>query len=73
MVDVSPSGHDRGDHRQHLATRKRASDPTHQSHQLVHQLLQTEANHEGGRHDQPGVSDQGGLVEGHRDAVKTAR
>ena len=43
---------------------------THDPH--VEQFPQPETGGQGGRQNQPGVSDQGGLVEGHRDAVKTA-
>ena len=48
-------------------------DAAAQPHHLVHQGLQAEANHEGGRHQQPGVGHQRGLVERHCNPVDAAR
>ena len=36
-------------------------------------VLQPQPDHQRRRHDQPGVSHQARIVEGHLDAVKTAR
>ena len=73
VIDVGSSGQDRGHQRQHLATRTGPADPVDESNPLVHEGLETEPDHQRGRHDQPGVGHQRRVIEGHRHAVDRAR
>jgi hypothetical protein len=73
VVDVGGSGQDRRHQGEHLSPRTCPADPTTEAHQLVHQHLEPQSDHEGGRHEEPSVSDQRRVVEGHRDAFDHAR
>ena len=73
VVDVGRSGQDRRHQGEHLAARARPADPTTEAHHLVHQRLEPQADHEGRRHEEPSVSDESRVVEGHRDAFDRAR
>ena len=59
---------DRRHQGEHLSPRTCPADPTTEAHHLVHQRLEPQADHEGGRHEEPGVSDERRIVEGHRNA-----
>ena len=50
MVDVGCPGQDRRHERQHLTAGMCSTDTAMQPHHLVHEGLQAEADHEGGRH-----------------------
>ena len=66
VVDVARPGEDRRDQGQHLASRTCSTRPARQSERSVHQGLEAQADHQGGRHhDQPGIGHQRRLVEGH--------
>ena len=73
MIDVGPASEDRAHQGQHLATGSGPTHSTDQSDHLVHQLLETQADHKRGHHDQSGVGNKGWLVEDHLDPVETAR
>ena len=73
MIDVTAADEDGGDQGEHLASGHRSADPAMQPDHLVHQGLQSEAHHERGRHEQPGVGHQRRLVEGHGKSLDPAR
>jgi len=73
VVDVARTGEDRRDEREHLAPGSRPTNPAGEAQRFVDQCLQTDADHERRRHDQPGVGDEARLVEDHPDPVGHAR
>ena len=73
VVDVRPAGHHGVDQGQHLATGQRSSDASGEVDRRVDQALETEADDQRGHQQQPGVGHQIRLVEGHLDAVDSAR
>ena len=73
MVDVRTARRHGVHQRQHLAPGKRPADPARQVDHLVDQALEAEADHQRGHEHQTGVGHQIGLVEGHLDAVDSAR
>ena len=73
VVDVG-SARRHGVHQgEHLASREGPTDTTRQVNSGVDQALETEADHQRGHEQQPGVGHQIRLVEGHLDAVDSAR
>jgi hypothetical protein len=66
-----------GDHgvhqRQDLAARTKAPGAVGKANGGVYQRFKAHPGHQSGHHDQPGVGYQARVVEGHLDAVKTAR
>jgi hypothetical protein len=73
MVDVAAAGHHGVHQGQDLASRKRSTDTTRQFDHLVDQAFETEPDHQGGHQQQPGVGHQVGVIEGHLNAVDSAR
>ena len=73
MVDVAPARRHGVDQGQHLASGKGTTDPTRQVDDLVDQALETETDSQGGHQQQPGIGHQVGVIEGHLDAVDSAR
>ena len=73
VIDVRTARQDRGHQRADLAARRSSTDPTDQTDRRVHQGLKTEAGHQRGRHDQPGVGHQVRVIEGRVDPVDPVR
>ena len=73
VVDVGTSRRHGVHQRQHLASRQSPTDTTREVDRGVDKALETEASDQRGHHQQPGVGHQIGLVEGHLDAVNSAR
>ena len=73
VIDVGPARRHGVHEGQNLAARQSPADPARQVDHLVDQPLETEAAHQRGHQNQAGVGHQVGLVEGHLDAVDSAR
>ena len=73
VVDVGTSRRHGVHERQHLASRQGPTDTTREVHGGVDQAFQPEPHGHCGHQHQPGVGHQVGLVEGHLDAVDSAR
>jgi hypothetical protein len=73
VVDVGAAGDDGVHQGQHLAPRQSAADSAHQANGDVDEVLDAEAGGQRGHQQQPGVGHQVLVVEGHRDAVDSAR
>jgi hypothetical protein len=73
VVDVGAAGDDGVHQGQHLAPGQGAADPAHQANGGVDQLLDPKPGGQGGHQQQPGVGHQVLVVEGHLDAVDSAR
>ena len=73
MVDVGTTRQNRGDQRQDLTTRVRATHPALQSNRAIHQTLQPQPVHQRPRHQQTRVGYQPLIIENHPIPVKTLR
>jgi len=73
MVDVAAARHHGVHQGQHLASRKRSTNTTRQVDHLIDQAFETKPNPQGGHQQQPGIGYQVGVIEGHLDAVDSAR
>ena len=73
VVDVGPARHHGVHERQHLAPRQCPADTARKVDGGVDQAFETEADRQCGHQNQAGVGHQVGLVEGHLDAVDSAR
>jgi hypothetical protein len=73
VVDVGGARHHGVDQGEHLAPRAGAARPSEEPDHGVDHSLQIQAQGERGHQDQPGVGHEGPLVEGHLDAVDSAR
>jgi hypothetical protein len=73
VADVAGTG-DHGMHEgQYFAARLETRGPGGEVDRGVYQRFKAHPGHQRGHHDQPGVGYQSWVVEGHLDAVKTAR
>jgi hypothetical protein len=73
MVDVPASRHHGVHQGQDLASRKCSTDTTRQVDHVVDQSFETKPDHQGGHQQKPGVGHQVRVIEGHLDAVDSAR
>ena len=73
VIDMGRTGEDRRDEREHFPARTQPADATGETEPPEHELLETESDHEGRRHDQPGIGDERRLVEDHPDPIRRAR
>src|ERR1035437_4268584 len=73
MDAVAAPRRDGVDQGQHLASGKGTTDPARQVDDLVDKSFETETDPQGGHQQQPGIGYQVGVIEGHLDAVDSAR
>jgi hypothetical protein len=73
VVDVRSSRRHGMHQGQHLAPRERTAHSAREVDGGVDQAFEAEAHHQCGHEQQPGIGHQIGLVEGHLDAVDSAR
>ena len=73
MIDVAPTGSDGVDQGQDLASGKGSAHSSRQVDHLVDQAFETEPDHQCRHQQEPGVGHQIRLIEGHLDAVDSAR
>jgi len=73
VIDVGPSRRHGVDQGEHLAPRTSATHAAREVDGGVDQAFETEADHQRGHEQQPGIGHQVGLVEGHLNVVDSAR
>ncbi|HVB06470.1 MAG TPA: hypothetical protein VNF07_09540 [Acidimicrobiales bacterium] len=73
IVDVARTGADRMHEREHLAAGECAANPAAKAHRVVHEPLDTEPGGERRDEHKTSVRDGRRLIEGHPDAVESAR
>jgi len=73
MIDVAAARHHGVHQGQHLASGQSSTDTTRQVDHVVDQALETKPDHQGGDQQQSRVGYQVGVIEGHLDAVDSAR
>ena len=73
MIDVAAARHQGVHQGEHLASGERATDPAPEVDQVIDQAFETKPDHQCGHQQQPGIGHQVRVVEGHLDAVDSAR